>query len=279
MSLLHDLQQQVRKIRAKEAAQDAERDAQAEFYQLHLRPVMQRAYVYFAEIVEHLNVVAPEISIRYPLDPQLPNGIAIKQAQYKFRADNREAPHQIDIFCRCTLQKPHEFYLSSPRAIQRHAELLDAYNFAYHRKNRLDRHHQIRGATFILEGPMMIHLRIAASGADRSIQVGLRNLEQQPVKRYRFAPENVTDELLERIAKVLLRQLPQLVDQTVDPGVRNQLQHQIEQERFEFEQDIAQAYADRQDVLEAQREATLLHRTKREVTAQARKLLDLVTRK
>jgi hypothetical protein len=279
MSLLRDLQEQVRKIRVQEAAQHAELDAQAEFYQLHLRPVMQRAYAYFAEIVEHLNVVAPDITVRYPLNPQIESGIAMKQSQYKFRADSRESPHQIDIFCRCTLQKPHEFYLSSPRGAQQHSELLDAYNFAYHRKNRLNRHHEICGATFILEGPMMVHIRIAASGADRAVQVGLRNLERQPVKRYRFSPEAVTEELFEQIAQVLLRQAPQLVDQKMDADRRHQLRNQIEQERVETEQDLAQAYAERQAALDAQREATLLHRTRRGLREQARKLLQRVAKK
>lgn len=279
MSLLGDLQEQVRTIRAQEAAQDAQREAQAAFYQQQLRPVMQRAYAYFAEIVEHLNVVTPDISARYPLNPQQESGVELRQAQYKFRADNRETPHQIDIFCRCALHKPGEFYLSSPRAIEQHAELLDSYNFAYHRKNRLDRHHQIRGATFVLEGPMMVHIRIAASPAEHCVQVSLRNLEDQPLKRYRFAPEAVTDDLFERIARVLLRQSPRLVEQSVDPGVRNQLQRQIASKRAATARDIAQAHADRQAMPNSPQGATVLRRTRQQLTARARELLALVTGK
>ena len=280
MSLLNDLQEEVRKIRAQEVAQDAQREVQAQFYQQHLRPVMQRAYTYFAEIVENLNIVAPEIKTRYPLNPLLESGISLRQAQYKFRADNRENPQQIDIFCRCTLEKPHEFYLSSPKAIQQHVELLDSYNFAYHRKNRLDRHHDIRGATFILEGPMMVHIRIAANAADSSLHVGFRNLEHQPVKRYRFSPEAATDELFERIAKVLIRQLPKLVEQKkIDPQLRDQLRSQIEQEKFETELDIAEALADRQAEVEAQRSASVIQRTGNTVKERARKLMGAIARK
>ncbi|MEZ5570879.1 MAG: hypothetical protein R3E64_02555 [Halioglobus sp.] len=280
MSLLNDLQEEVKKIRAREMAQDAKREAQAKYYQQQLRPVMQRAYAYFAEIVDNLNIIAPEIKVRYPLNPQLENGISLKQSQYKFRSDNRDNPQQIDIFCRCTLEKPHEFYLSSPKAIQQHVELLNSYNFAYHRKNRLNRHHEIRGATFILEGPMMVHIRIAANAADSSVHVGFRCLEQQPVKRYRFAPEDVTDELLERIAKVLMRQLTTLVDKKkVDPRLRHQLRSQIEQERFETEQDIAQAYADRQAAIQEQRTASMIHRTRHTVKEGARKLIGAIAKR
>jgi len=273
MSLLSDLQEEVRKIRSQERAQDAQRETERAYYQQHLRPVMLRAYAYFAEIVENLNIVSPDITVRYPLDPQLEHGIRLKQSQYKYRADNRESPRQIDIICRCTLEKPHEFHITNPRTIQQHTELLDNYNFPYHRKNRLDRHHQVRGATFILEGPMMVHIRITANAAKRSVQIGLRNLEQQPVKRYSFPPADVTEELLERLAKVLLRQLPRLEEKQVDPGLRQHLQSQIKQQRYETEQDLTRAFAERQASQQAEQNASMIQRTGRLLQQRTRELL------
>lgn len=262
MNLLDELKEEVRRIKAREFRQTAELQAQSEYYSAHLRPAMLRAYEYFAAVVENLNIVEPDIHVRYPLNPLLEHGVGLKQSQYKFRADNKESPRQIDLFCRCTLEKPQDFYLSSLKQIQAHTELLDSYDFAYHRKNRLDRHHDIRGATFILEGPMMAHVRITANPADKSIRFVLRNIEPEPIKRYSFSPDAIDDELLERVAKVLLRRIPKLVERTVDSAFRAQLQDRIAQERQETAQDIAMAYAEQDAAKLAENNPSLVDRAR-----------------
>jgi hypothetical protein len=152
-------------------------------------------------------------------------------------------------------------------------ELLDNYNFPYHRKNRLDRHHNIQGAIIILEGPMMVHIRIAASPADRSVHIGLRNVEMQPVKRHKFSPDAVDDELLERIAKVLIRKEPVLVERSVDTRFRDQLRDQIARDKYETEQDIAQVYSEREAEKTALKNARLIYRAQRSVAERMREIL------
>jgi len=273
MNLLDELKEEVRKIRARESRQNAELEAQSEYYTAHLRPAMLRAHEYFAAIVENLNIVEPEIHVRYPLNPLLEHGVSLKQSQYKFRADNRETPRQIDIFCRCSLEKPQEFYLSSPKQVQALVELLDDYDFSYHRKNRLDRHHDIRGATFILEGPLTAHVRITANPADKSIRMVLRNIEHQSVKRYSFAPEAIDDALLERLARVLLRRIPMLVERTVPTALRARLQDQIAYDRQEAALDLADGRAEREAAARARKDTGLVHRAR----FSARELLKRIT--
>lgn len=273
MGLLDDLQKEVRNIRARETQLNAELDAQQDYYHQHLRPVMVRAYDYFAEIVDNLNIVAPEVKAVYPLNPLLENGIALKQSQYNFRADNRDSPHQIDIFCKCTMEKPHEFYLPSQKSVLVHADLLDRYSFPYHRKNRLDRHYEVRGATFILEGPMIVHIRIAASPADKRIHITFRNVERQPIKRYKFSPDTVDEEFLERLAKVLIRQIPLLVEPKVDGAFRAQLRNQINRDKGQNEDDLAQAFAERESAKAAEQKANLVNRTKSAVATRLREAL------
>jgi hypothetical protein len=279
MGLLDDLQKEVKNIRAREIQLNAELEAQQEFYQEHLRPVMVRAYGYFAEVVENLNIVAPDVKAIYPLNPLLENGVALKQSQYTFRSDNRESPHQIDIFCKGTLEKPHEFYLSSQKSVLAHVDLLDRYNFPYHRKNRLDRHYEVRGATFILEGPMIVHIRIAASPADRSVHIGLRNVERQPVKRYKFSPDAIGEEFLERLAKVLIRQIPQLVEQKVDDNLRDQLRHQINRDSRQNEDDLALAYAERESAKATEKNTNLVNKTQSAVVERLRKALKVFAKR
>lgn len=233
MDLLDEIQNKARQIRVREAEQKIELATQDEFYQTQLRPVMLRAYEYYAELIENLNIVAPDIKAAYPLNPLLDSEIPLQQGNYKIRSDNKEAPRQIDFFCRCTLVAPCKFYLPGRKAVQNHAALLENYNFTHHRKNRLDLSHNIRGATFKLEGPMIAHVRLAANPSGRNVHILFRNVERKPLNRYVFPPEAVDDELIERVAKVFIRQVPMLVDRTVDASVREPLRNQAERDEHE----------------------------------------------
>lgn len=272
MSLLDDLQKEVRDIRAREIQQSAELRAQQSFYQEFLRPAMVRAHDYFAEVVENLNIVAPEVKAIYPLNPLLENGVVLRQSQYTFRSDNKESPHEIDIFCKCTLEKPHEFYLNGQKSVVAHADLLDSYNFPYHRKNKLDRHYEIRGATFILEGPMIVQIRIAANPADECVHITFRNVERQAVKRYKFAPERLNMEFLDRLAMVLIRRVPQLLEQKVDDRFRVQLRNKINRDKRLNDAGLARAYAESEATKAADKNNTLVDRTRSAVVGQLRRV-------
>ncbi len=273
MGLLDDLKKEVRNIRAREIQMNAELDAQQAFYLKHMRPVMMRGYDYFAELVENLNIVAPDIKAMYPLNPLLEHGVALKQAQYNFRSDNKDCPREIDIYCKCTLEKPHEFYLNSQKSVLAHTELLDGYNFPYHCKNRLDRHYEVRGATFVLEGPMIAHIRIAATPADRLIHIIFRNIERQPIKRYKFAPEYISDAFLERLAKVLVREVPQLIEQQVDDSFRHELRKRLDEDNRQNKKIRAPVDAAREAEMTAERDANPVLRTKSIVVGKLREAL------
>jgi hypothetical protein len=232
MGLLDDLQNEARQIKVREARQKVELAAQDEFYRTQLRPVMLRAYEYYAELIENLSIVVPDITATYPLNPLLDSDLPLRQANYKIKLDNRETPRQIDIFCQCILASPYKFYLPGQKAVQNLSELLENYNFTHRRKNHLDLSHKIRGATFVLEGPMTAHVRLAVNPSGRNIHIIFRNVERIPLNRYAFPPEAVDDELIERVAKVLLRQVPVLVDRKVDASVRDQQRSQIEPDEY-----------------------------------------------
>lgn len=265
MGLLDDLQSEVKKLKEDDLKQDAELRAQEEFYDAQLKPVMVRAYDYFSEIVENLKIVAPDIRPNYPIDPQEREGITLNQSDYQFDFDNVKNPRQINIYCTCTLEQPREFHVPTKDAVLKYAELLKSYGFPHHCKNHLDKLYNIRGGTFLLEGPLNIHIRILAHPADRCIYLIFRNLEDQPNKRYKFLPEAVDDVLLERLARVLIREESKLVEVQVSDGVRGELRRQLEQEKNRNEEDLAQAYLDMEAEKLAEEEAKLINRTKRAI--------------
>jgi len=280
MGLLDDLQVEVKTIRAAELDQNNELKAQEEFYSVHLMPTMLRAYDYFFEVVESLNVIASDIKVSYPLNPSLKDGVTLHQSDYKFSSDCGKTPHQIDILCSCTLEHHQEFYVGTEEAAQNLSDLLESFRFPYHRRNKLDKLYNIRGANFILEGPLKVHIRLLAHAADRCVYISMRNLEDQAIKRYKFAPEEISTELLERLARMLIREELFLVEvKQVPDDVRDELRRQVELDKTREEEDLAQAQAALEAERLAAKEARLVNRIRRKVVLETRGVIEALSKK
>jgi hypothetical protein len=272
MGLLDDLQVRADRIRLDGQQRQRDYQRQQDYYEAELKPVMLLAYEYFSKLIENLNLVKPKITASYPLNPENTAGISLNQTDYEFIFDHGEKPHQLDIRCVCTLDRPVEFFVPSKTAVLNHSELLDDYRFFYHRRDRRDQKHDVSGATFTLEGPMPVHIRMEANPADQCVYVHLRNLEHQPYKRYKFPAEKVDPALLERIAKVLIREESQLVEVEVSDDFRSDLRRRLEIENRRKEEELARAYAEIEAEKQAALEAKPSYRAKKALQGKSREL-------
>jgi hypothetical protein len=279
MGLLDDLKTEVVKKQQQESEHNTELTTQDEFYQQQLQSVMLRARDYLSEVVENLNAVAPEIYREYPLDPSLPDGIKLRQADYVFREDDSLNPRQLDLTCTCTLEKGHQFIAPTKEAVSRCAEMLESYKFPHHCRNKLDERHAVASATFILEGPMKVHIRLLAHPEDRCIYIFLQNIEDLPLKRYKFLPEKVDAELLDRLARVLVRKESKLVEVKLSDDVRDELRRKLELEKRGQEEELARAHAYREAEKLAEEEAKLANRARRGLARAAGEVLQVFSKK
>lgn len=241
MSLLDKLDLEVERIESDRRDRENALNEQEIYYQTHLKPIMVKAHTYFSELVDKLKVVNPEIRPTYPLITKTRSNVTFDQSNYRYYSDDAENPGKVDILCDCCLTNPLEFSHSSQAAVLRQSELLNNYNVPHHQKNTLDSFYEIRAATFILEGPLTVQIRIRACAVDKCIYITLKNLEDRPLRRYTFAPESIDQALFERLAKVLIREEEKLVDMKVDAALRKNLQDQIERERLMKKNDISKA--------------------------------------
>ena len=269
MGLLDDLQVRADKIRQVEQERHRDIQRQQDFYEAELKPVMLEAYAYFSKLIENLNVVKPRITANYQLSPADKAGTTLDQTGYEFVFDHRESPHQLDIYCVCNLERPVEYFLKSKTAVMNHSELLDEYRFFYHRRDRRSQMHEVLGATFTLEGPMPVHIRIEAKPADKCIYVHLRNLEAQPYKRYKFSAGQLDQALLERIAKVLIREESKLVEVEVSRDIRSELRRRLEIDNRRREEELAKAYAEIEAEKKAEAQAKPTYRAKKALQQKA----------
>lgn len=273
MGLRDDLQHKVEKLKAEERAQEAEIEAQRAFYRDELQPVMLRAYDYLYDVLAKLQVLEPDIFPAYPFDPHRKYGVPLKQLAYEFDYDDGREPRQLDIRFQCHLQESHDFHVSGKDAVQRHSELLDGYNFTYHRRDFRDEKHNVKNAEFTLQGPLRVHIRIIAHAADRSIYVLTRNLEDLPVRKHRFSPGEFDEDCLERLGRMILREETSLVAVEVDGDYRVHLQDRLEQDRRRREAELARIHAEAEAQENAEQEGKLLNRLQRQAgdaLAQAR---------
>lgn len=273
MGLLDDLKKQVEEKEQQERQQNAALEAQQAFYETHLREVMRRTHDYFSELVEHLNAVAPEVSPAYSLAPPQEPPISLKQEGYSFRSDSYEKPTNILVNCVCSLEQRCEFYVRSKVAIDNYSALLDSHNFPYYTRNELDERHNVANAIFVLEGPMKVQIRLLASPKDACIYVDLLNIEAQPVKRYKLPPEAVDEALLDRLARMLIREEQTLIAVKISDDARAALRRKLEEEKRRKAQELADAEAEREAERRAEEEAKLINRAKRTVTGSIKKIL------
>lgn len=265
MSLMEDLRSQVTDKKTNELALQNEQQAQEEFYTLNLRPIMVRAKEYLDEIVSSINEIEPDIEYTYPLNPDSMENVFFSQSDHKFFYDDLQNPKKIDISCKCSLKDPAEFFVSTEASVERYAELLTNHGLTFHQKNKLDEFYNIRSASFILDETMPANISVQAHLANRCVYVYLRNFTKEPFKKYRLAPEQLTPALLEKLARILLREEAELIKVSISDPVREKLQSQIKNDQLEKEKEIASGLAYLESVRLAEEEAKLVNRAKNAV--------------
>lgn len=273
MGLLDDLKKQAREKEDKERQRQAELKAQELYYDTHLHGVMRQAHAYFLELVQQLNIVAPEVHPAYALAPANEPPITLKQEGYVFRADNTDKPKSLSVRCECHLDERLEFYVRTKPAVTAYAELLDSHGFPHYTKNEVDERLDVTNATFVLEGPLKVQIRLLASPEDRCIYIDLLNVDKQPRKRYRLGPEKVDETLLDRLARMLLREETTLVEVEVSDDVRAELRRKLEEDNRRKAHERALAEATYEAERLAAEETRMINRAKRTVAGSIKKII------
>lgn len=273
MALRDDLRKEVADIKSKQQLESEQREADQVFFNQNLMPAMRQAHAYFSEVVANLQIISPKVSPNYPLNPLSESGVTLRQCDYKYRVDDGKAPSELDVLCQAVLDRPVDYYVETKERAEKHSALLDAYDFAHHRKNFLDKHFNIKGATFFLEGPMHAYFRISANTKDRCLYVDLRNLGEHKNKRYKFVAEDFNEAFFDRLTNVLLRKENYLVTPKVDRVERDQLRRRLDIEQQQNAKDLAEGLELQAERKQAEKDALLRNRTKRAVAEGSRSLL------
>ncbi|MEM0955792.1 MAG: hypothetical protein AAGI24_16745 [Pseudomonadota bacterium] len=266
MGVLDDLKKEAEQKEQGNQTDGDDAEAQEAFYQAKLQPVMRRAHDYFADLVKALEKVERKVSASYALDPEQKDVVSLPQGKYVFRTDDFDNPRKLIVATECQLDKRREYLVRGRGAVTRYAALLDDHQLPYYTKDELDHSHQVVNATFTLEGPLKVQIRLLASPENRCIYIDLLNVESLPTKRYKVPPEKLTDDLLDRLARMLMREESVLIEVKVSEDARQQLREKLEAERRRQAVEQAKVDAAIEAERRAEEEAKLLNRAKKSVT-------------
>ncbi len=276
MGLLEDLKKQADDMRSAEAKETARQAEQEAYYQVELRPAMQRALTYLDELIKHINFVQPERVVHYPFTPDKQELLPLKQSTYKLVIDSSASPRQVNIRVAAEFSEQPVFHISERKAVLFYAEYLDKYGLQYHRQDAIDRQHQMESATFTLEGPLQLAVRLQVDAEQQCIVVFLKNFGKPGVQRHQYRPEQINDELLDRLGRLLLHDVDSLVIPTeLSDEVRQRIRDQlIEDKRREqaLQQQVEADALREQEAVEAAKLNNRLKQTLRDKTQLFKKL-------
>jgi len=265
MGVLDDLKKEAEQKEQGLAAEGAGRASDEAFYAQVLKPAMRRAHDYLNELVQALEKVERSVSAPYRLDPEQKEPFNLPQGRYVFRADDFEQPRKLIVATECKLDRRREYLVRGRGAVQRYAARLQEHQFPHYTKDELDQAHQVVNATFILEGPLKVQIRLLASPEDRCIYVDLLNVETLPIKRYKLPPEKLDEALLDRLARMLMREESVLIEVKVSDDTRQQLRQKLEEERRRQAEEQAKIDALAAAEQAAEEEARLINRARKSV--------------
>ncbi|MFT5172456.1 MAG: hypothetical protein ACI8W7_000620 [Gammaproteobacteria bacterium] len=212
MGLLDELKQEAQAIEAEKARETTSREKALAGAREQIEPCMRRAYKYFSELKQHLQVVDREIDASYEI-----RGAGkidgLKQGQYGVSTEN---PDQLDKFtfrCVCAKSGALQVNQDDVAAVTKYRDYL--------RDNGLqakmrDSTKVSGGVVFMVQPAVPVVVEFSANYERVIIALRVRNLTSIGVARHLFRPEQVDEKFLDEVAKTILRQPSKLAEITGD---------------------------------------------------------------
>lgn len=234
MGILDDLKKEAEALEAERARETTARQRALNDAQARFEPLMQRAYRYFNELKQHLDIVKKQVVVDYDFrDVGRVEGL--EQSQYGV---STERPERIQRFTfRFVCAKSGAFEVN-----QRDAGAVAAYR-DYLRDNGLKAKVRDTGrgaALFIVEPVVPVVIEFIADYERNAVRIRLRNVKSIGVTRYTVPPEKFDEKLLDELAKMVLR-TPNRFDEltgnalseTGKVRIKKQLQEQLRRKEIE----------------------------------------------
>lgn len=237
MGVLDDLRKQADGVKEQQLAEQQRREALDEAYRERILPRLEAAYTYLSELVQHLNVVRPDVRAGYEL-AGFGRLDGLRQGDYAVRADSRQNMREVALELLCRGDGPVEFEVRGKDNIERQVEQLRATGLAWTERQTRDDSHDLTHCRFIVQTAVPASFTFRADIEASAIDLLLRNFEHFGTRRIQLLPDQVSEQFLDGLGLFLLREDSAFFTQDISSQAREELQARISNEHAEREQEL-----------------------------------------
>lgn len=240
MGILDQLKQEAAQKKQQEQTQVNLQKQRDDYYRTAILPAMQKAFHFMKELVEYLNFLEHAIEVQ-EYSSRYPQFGPLKQQNYKIFTDNHggfadfDRLMQINVCFFCVGFGSFSYNLDSQSRIEREVAFLTSRNVNFDWK-LLDGRSAMHSACFTITRKIPVRFKFEVDYEQSKIQLLINNHEDFNVYKKIFAPEDVNDELLDEIARFMLRKDSDFIRLEISSSHRRQIQNLVEQQR---KQDLA----------------------------------------
>lgn len=237
MGLIDELRSEVDKQRAREQQEKERREAALAFYEAEIQPRMQMAERYLGELVSYLNYLNADIVVSDYADyhEELDQ---LRQQDYKIKVTNSDTGLRLILFFQCQREGDYRYQVEGKARIEREVEHLHSRHLIYECSRSLRRDDPTPRATFIIRRQVPVSFAFDADAMRSTINLTIVNFEEIGVKRYRLRPEQLTEELLDEMAKMILRKEHAFLRHEIPEEHREQIRARLQEEQRQREQEL-----------------------------------------
>lgn len=231
MGVLDELKQTAEELKAKEDEEKSTTIRRAEQIRRDIAPKMKELYTYFKEFCDHLNVVSPDVTGDYLLEG-LGTLTALHQGEYKLATDDPEADtvQKFTFHWTCSRDGRQDFRVANGVAAEQFRENMWNLNLRFKKRDVQNG----AGAVFTVDAYVPVSIEFEADYEKEAIRLRMKNLGALGVTTYYFAPDRINSELMDELAKSVLRRpnrFDELSGNTLSDTLRKRIREQLEEEK------------------------------------------------
>ncbi len=235
MGILDQLKQEAAQKKQQEQTQVNLQKQRDDFYRAEILPAMQKAFRFMKELVEYLNFLEHDIEVEQ-YSARYPQFGPLKQQNYKIFTDNHggfadfDRLMQINVCFFCVGFGSFSYNLESQNRIEREVAFLTSRNVNFDWK-LLDGRSAMHSACFTIARKIPVRFKFEVDYEQSKIQLLINNHEDFNVYKKTFTPEEINDELLDEIARFMLRKDSDFIRLDISSSHRRQIRNLVEQHR------------------------------------------------
>lgn len=236
MGILDQLKQEAVEKQQQQQTQATLRKQREDHYRESILPAMQKTFNFMKELVEYLNFLEHAIEVDQ-YSSKYPQFGLLKQRDYKIYTDNHGGLADIDRLMQvnvrffCVGDGAFSYNLESQNRIEREVAFLTSRNVYFDWKT-LDGRSAMPTACFTITRKIPVRFKFAVDYDQSTIRLLINNHENFNVYKKDFTPEEINDDLLDEVARFMLRKDSDFIRLEISSAHRRHIENLVEQQRM-----------------------------------------------